>query len=79
MFVGIKKKKEGVNNIIIINNDKVFNTGNVNYGTWLILNLGSLKDVNKITVIEDDILRNTFIVDTSEKKKLFKKQSFQVQ
>jgi len=74
-----QKKKEGVNNIIIINNDKVFNTGNVNYGTWLILNLGSLKDVNKITVIEDDILRNTFIVDTSEKKKLFKKQSFQVQ
>lgn len=71
-----QKKKNGVNNIIIINDNKVFNTGNVNYGTWLILNLGDLKDINKITVIEDDRLRKTFIIDTEDKKELFKKMSF---
>lgn len=74
-----QKKKNGVNNIIIINDNKVFNTGNVSYGTWLILNLGDLKDIHKINVIEDDTLRKTFVIDSEEKKELFKKMSYMVE
>lgn len=76
-FIGWNQAKEkGVKYNIIVNDGKMHNM-EVPLGWWKMQDLGSWDEVNKIVVIEDDKLRNTFIVDTQEKKELFKKKSFQ--
>ena len=77
-FIGWNQAKEkGVKYNIIVNDDKIYNK-EVPLGWWKMQDLGSWDEVNKIVVIEDGKLRNTFIVNTQEKKELFKKQSFRV-
>lgn len=71
-----QKKENGVNYHIIINDEHIFKTGLVKFNSWLMTDFGDYGSINKMTIIEDDIIRDIFEFKTEEDRQTFKKMSF---
>ncbi len=71
-----QKKENGVKYSVIVNDEKIYNSEKVKFNHWIMLTLGVYNDINKITIIEDDEIRNVFNIKTEEDKLRFKKLSF---
>jgi hypothetical protein len=70
------KNKNGVRHTIIINNEKVIQIQETLLEHWRMVNLGKFNDITHILVIENDEIRDKFLLTTDEEKKLFKLSSF---
>lgn len=70
------KNKNGVEHIIIINNQTVISTPMTFLNHWRMINLGNLNDIQNILVIENGEIRDKFNLTTEEEIEIFKKSSF---
>jgi len=70
------KNKNGVRHTIIINNEKVIQIQETLLEHWRMVNLGKFNDITHILVIENDEIRDKFLLTTDEEKELFKLSSF---
>jgi len=70
------KKEKGVKYNIIINDEKVVNVPLTMLDHWRIVDLGDIKDIKRILVIEDEEIKDKFILYTEEEIEIFKKSSF---
>lgn len=71
-----QKKENGVNYHIIINDEHIFKTGLVKFNSWLMTDFGDYESINKMTIIENDVVRDIFEFKTEEDREIFKKMSF---
>ncbi len=71
-----QKKENGVNYHIIINDEHIFKTGLVKFNSWLMTDFGDYESINKMTIIENDTVRDIFEFKTEEDREIFKKMSF---
>ncbi len=53
---------------VIINDEKVYPVNHLEYGYWVIVKLGDLQDINKITIYVNDTLTKTIILNDENKK-----------
>lgn len=70
------KNKNGVKHTIIINHEKVIQIQETFLGHWRMINLGNFNDITHILVIENDEIRDKFLLTTDEEKEIFKLSSF---
>lgn len=70
------KNTNGVDYCIIINHERVINIPKTLFNHWKIFHLGEFEKINHILVIENGKIRDTFKLETSEERELFKKSSF---
>jgi hypothetical protein len=70
------KNENGVEHIIIINNQTVISTPMTFLNHWRMINLGNLNDIQNILVIENGEIRDKFNLTTEEEIEIFKKSSF---
>ena len=61
---------------LIINDSQIINFGTTHSGSWRLTDIGSITDVQKILVIENDKVRRIFELETPEQIDLFKRMSF---
>lgn len=61
---------------LIINDSQIINFGTTHSGSWRLADIGSITDVQKILVIENDKVRRIFELETPEQIDLFKRISF---
>ena len=71
-----QKKENGVNYHIIINDEHIFKTGLVKFNSWLMTDFGDYESINKMTIIENDVVRDIFEFKTEEDREIFKRMSF---
>ena len=67
---------KGITNSIIINNEKIINTGNVNYNNWKIVDLGKIENINHLIIMENNKIRNEINLFSDNEKDEFIKMSF---
>jgi hypothetical protein len=70
------KNGNGVRHTIIINHEKVIKIQETLLGHWRMVNLGNFNDITHILVIENDEIRDKFLLTTDEEKEIFKLSSF---
>jgi hypothetical protein len=70
------KNKNGVKHTIIVNHEKVIQIQETLLGHWRMINLGDFNEITNILVIENDEIRDKFLLTTDEEKELFKLSSF---
>jgi hypothetical protein len=61
---------------LIINDSQIVNIGTTHSGSWRLTDIGSITDVQKILVIENDKVRRIFELETREQIDIFKRMSF---
>ena len=61
---------------LIINDSQIVNVGTTPSGSWRLTDIGSITDVQKILVIENDKVRRIFELETPEQIEVFKRMSF---
>tara|TARA_B110000495_G_scaffold93146_1_gene80498 strand:- start:3822 stop:4802 length:981 start_codon:yes stop_codon:yes gene_type:complete len=67
---------KGITNNIIINSEKMINTGNIKYNCWKIVELGKIENINHIIIMENNKVKNEINLFSNEEKDEFKKMSF---
>ena len=70
------KKDKGVTHNIIINDNKIYSSEKLPIGHWKMIDLGHYEEVNKITTIEDNKIRDIITFNGFSDKETFKKISF---
>lgn len=61
---------------LIINDSQIINVDTTHSGSWRLTDIGSITDVQKILVIENDKVRRIFELETPEQIDLFRRMSF---
>ena len=67
---------KGITNNIIINSEKMINTGNIKYNCWKIVELGKIENINHIIIMENNKVKNEINLFSNEEKDEFRKMSF---
>lgn len=70
------KNKNGVEHIIILNNEKIVKLPTTLLNHWRMVNLGKINDIQNIVIIENGEIRDKFNLTTEEEIQVFKKSSF---
>jgi hypothetical protein len=70
--------KEGIEYKIIINNTNLVYIPKVYIDCWTIRSLGKIEEINSIIVLENEIIRDTFYLNSESDRELFKKMSYRV-
>lgn len=70
------KNKNGVNHIVIINEEKIVNVPTTLLNHWRLVNLGKINEIKSLLIIENGEIRNKFNITTDEEIEIFKKSSF---
>jgi hypothetical protein len=69
---------EGIEYKIIVNNSNCIHIPKVNIGHWFITFLGKLEEINSIIILENDIIRDTFYLNSDWDREVFKLMSYRV-
>lgn len=70
------KNPNGVEYSIIINGKKIIYIDKTLLNHWRLVSLGSMNEIETIMVLENNKLKDNFIISTEEQKEIFKKSSF---
>lgn len=70
------KNENGVEHIIIINNEKIVTVPKTLMNHWRMVSLGKLNEIQTLLIIENGNIRNKFKLTTEEEIEIFKKSSF---
>lgn len=70
------KNQNGVEHIIILNNDRIVNIPTTLLNHWRLVNLGNVNEIQSILIIENGEIRNKFKLTSNEEIDIFKKSSF---
>lgn len=70
------KNPNGVEHIIIINNNKIINVPKTLINHWRLVYLGNINEIQSLLVIENSEIRNKFRLTTNDEIEIFKKSSF---
>ncbi len=70
------KNQDGVEHIIILNNQKIFNVPKTLFNHWRLINLGKMTEIQSLLIIENGEIRNQFRLTTNDEIEIFKKSSF---
>lgn len=68
--------ENGVDHIIIVNNEKIVNVPTTLINHWRLVTLGKINEIQSILVIENGEIRNKFNLTTDDEIEIFKKSSF---
>lgn len=70
------KNQNGVEHIIIVNNDRIVNVPTTLLDHWRLVNLGNINEIQSLLIIENGEIRNKFKLTTNDEIEIFKKSSF---
>jgi hypothetical protein len=70
------KNQDGVEHIIILNNQKIVNVPKTLFNHWRLINLGKMTEIQSLLIIENGEIRNQFRLITNDEIEIFKKSSF---
>lgn len=70
------KNKNGVEHLVIINDNKIINVPKTLMNHWRMVSLGKLNEIQTLLIIENGDIRNKFNLTTEEEIEIFKKSSF---
>jgi hypothetical protein len=70
------KNQDGVEHIIILNNEKIVNSPKTLLNHWRLVNLGKISEIQSLLIIENGEIRNQFRLTTNDEIEIFKKSSF---
>lgn len=70
------KNENGVEHMIIINNEKIVNIPKTLLNHWRMINLGSVSEIESLLIIENGDIRDKFKLTTDKEIEIFKKSSF---
>ena len=70
------KNQNGVEHIIIVNNNRIINVPTTLLNHWRLVNLGNIDEIQSLLVIENGEIRNKFKLTTNDEIEIFKKSSF---
>lgn len=70
------KNQNGVEHIIIVNNNRIINVPLTLLDHWKLVNIGKINEIQNLLIIENGEIRNKFRLTTEEEIEIFKKSSF---